>query len=326
MEKIEQSRNVLIIGGGPAGMSCALWLKNYGLNPIIVEKRSILGGLQARSPASNTWLLGWQAVLGKDVAATFAKHIAYERIQVFLESTVEEISRISENRWHVCIQRGNVDARIEVSSIVFANGTDFVDSSWRKAVPGSEECSDLIYSGPPAYMKSDSWFGSHPVVIGGGDNAIECAYTLSCRGSHPIVLVRSESLRASDETMKRKFFDKVDKKLIDLRVNTSVNKMTRNNETVKLFNSDQSEIETTAVLLMIGYETNTNFKFDLPLLIDDNKYILINKRCETNIPSVYAIGDIANPENPCVATAVAMGTIAARAINNMLNENWPITS
>lgn len=66
------SNNVIIIGGGPAGMSCALWLKNYGLSPVIVEKEGHLGGMQAVSPVSNIWLLGWQAVLGRDVAASLA--------------------------------------------------------------------------------------------------------------------------------------------------------------------------------------------------------------------------------------------------------------
>ena len=47
-----------IIGGGPAGMSCALWLHNYGLRPVIVEQETALGGMARRSPYPNEWLLG----------------------------------------------------------------------------------------------------------------------------------------------------------------------------------------------------------------------------------------------------------------------------
>ena len=48
---------VPIIGGGPAGMSCALWLHNYGLNPVIIEKEGALGGMARLSPYPNAWLL-----------------------------------------------------------------------------------------------------------------------------------------------------------------------------------------------------------------------------------------------------------------------------
>ena len=47
-----------IIGGGPAGMSCALWLHNYGMHPVIIEKEGALGGMARLSPYPNEWLLG----------------------------------------------------------------------------------------------------------------------------------------------------------------------------------------------------------------------------------------------------------------------------
>src|SRR5262249_56578772 len=49
---------VPIIGGGPAGMSCALWLHNYGMHPVIIEKEGALGGMAQLSPYPNEWLLG----------------------------------------------------------------------------------------------------------------------------------------------------------------------------------------------------------------------------------------------------------------------------
>ena len=55
---ISKTPNVPIIGGGPAGMSCALWLGNYGLAPIIIEQAPELGGMARASPYPNEWLLG----------------------------------------------------------------------------------------------------------------------------------------------------------------------------------------------------------------------------------------------------------------------------
>jgi len=60
---------VPIIGGGPAGMSCALWLHNYGLYPIIIEKESALGGMARMSPYPNEWLLGQRGKTARENAA-----------------------------------------------------------------------------------------------------------------------------------------------------------------------------------------------------------------------------------------------------------------
>ena len=54
-----------IIGGGPAGMSCALWLHNYGMHPMIIEKEGALGGMARLSPYPNEWLLGQRGKSGQ---------------------------------------------------------------------------------------------------------------------------------------------------------------------------------------------------------------------------------------------------------------------
>ena len=70
---------VPIIGGGPAGMSCALWLHNYGLRPIIIEKEAALGGMARRNPYRNDWLLGRPGLTGRQHAEEFAQHVRRPR-------------------------------------------------------------------------------------------------------------------------------------------------------------------------------------------------------------------------------------------------------
>ncbi len=72
---MSKSPNVPIIGGGPAGMSCALWLVNYGLRPVIIERESALGGMARLSPYPNDWLLGRPGESARENAAAFARHI-----------------------------------------------------------------------------------------------------------------------------------------------------------------------------------------------------------------------------------------------------------
>ncbi len=70
---------VPIIGGGPAGMSCALWLVNYGFAPVIIERSTALGGMAHASPYPNEWLLGRPGETARENAEAFARHIRRAR-------------------------------------------------------------------------------------------------------------------------------------------------------------------------------------------------------------------------------------------------------
>lgn len=336
--------NVIIVGGGPAGMSCALWLKNYGLNPIIVERGDILGGLQSLSPASNTWLLGWQATLGKDVGAQFAKHIGYERVQVLLRSRLSRANKMEDGNWSVVITRQpdgaetGQDIEITVSTIVIACGTRFAGKDWIDSVDGARDLSDKIHIGPPSFLNPQAWFGRAPVVVGGGDNALECAYTLSRRGCRPTLVMRSEVSRASDKSMIEKVEAQVAAGNIIRLAKTSITRIedalinTDNNRSSKRLcvwievdsneRKSKKAIIGDSILLMLGYKVNTDSVQSALVNARPTKlqsgHLVVNGDCETDVPGLYAIGDVANPTHPCVATAVAMGTMAARAINTRL--------
>src|SRR5215468_7849369 len=84
---------VPIIGGGPAGMSCALWLKNYGLRPIIIERAAALGGMARLSPYPNDGLLGWPGATARENAAEFAHHIERAGIETWLGARPQALRR-----------------------------------------------------------------------------------------------------------------------------------------------------------------------------------------------------------------------------------------
>src|SRR5260221_8849076 len=84
---------VPIIGGGPAGMSCALWLRNYGMHPVIIEKEGALGGMARLSPYPNEWLLGQRGKSGRENAAEFAGHIHDLTIETWLGGAPQRLRR-----------------------------------------------------------------------------------------------------------------------------------------------------------------------------------------------------------------------------------------
>src|SRR5262249_21180940 len=92
---------VPIIGGGPAGMSCALWLHNYGLNPVIIEKEGALGGMARLSPYPNAWLLGQRSKSGRENAAEFADHMRELAVETWLRARPQRLRRGHDERFRV---------------------------------------------------------------------------------------------------------------------------------------------------------------------------------------------------------------------------------
>ncbi len=84
--------------------------------------------------------------------------------------------------------------------------------------------------------------------------------------------------------------------------------------------SDGTQLEADQVVLLFGYRPNTSAEWlaDLNLGKNADGYLIVDRNQETSCPGVFAVGDVANPAHPCVATAVASGTVAAREIQKRL--------
>ena len=110
---------IAIIGGGPAGMSCALWLKHLDYYPIIIEKSDRLGGLQNINPFHNKWYLGVHGKTGEKLAREFQRQMEVEFITTFLGARLQKITK-GEN-----FKIYTKDTEIEVASIAIATGQRF---------------------------------------------------------------------------------------------------------------------------------------------------------------------------------------------------------
>src|SRR6516164_3413793 len=96
-----QAPIVPIIGGGPAGMSCALWLHNYGLKPVIIEQADALGGMARLSPYPNAWLLGERGKTVRENAAEFAAHIRELAVETWLGARPQRLRREHDERFRL---------------------------------------------------------------------------------------------------------------------------------------------------------------------------------------------------------------------------------
>src|ERR1700744_1113878 len=74
----------MILGGGPAGLSAAIWLKKLGVDAVLLERSGDLGGLQRRSPYENLWIPGFEGKTGQGLAGALADHAAPLGVEVRL--------------------------------------------------------------------------------------------------------------------------------------------------------------------------------------------------------------------------------------------------
>src|ERR1700730_4735985 len=180
---MSQARIIPIIGGGPAGMSCALWLKNYGLSPIIIERENALGGMARLSPYPNDGLLGRPGESAQQNAEAFARHITQAGIETWFGARPRQLCRGSDGHFTLLVAGDSPPPAEFLSSaaIVIAVGTRFAGQEWLDSVENARSMAarGFVHIGAPWAAEPGPEPGSHVAVIGGGDNAFDVARMLA---------------------------------------------------------------------------------------------------------------------------------------------------
>jgi thioredoxin reductase (NADPH) len=313
-----------IIGGGPAGMSCALWLHNYGLHPVIIEKESALGGMARLSPYPNEWLLGQRGKSARENAADFAAHIRGLGIETWLGATIQRLRRENNERWRLDASGTPAARSLSGPAIVIATGTRFAGEEWLDGVKDARRmaAAGRLHLGASAVGEPGADLGSHVAVIGGGDNAFDVSRMLAEKGVRVSVIMRSKSPRAQPLLVERLRPHQASG-LVQVMPGRTVEALDEAGSRVSARLNRGGEIEADHVVLLFGYRPNTNETWlaELALATNARGYLVVDGNMETSCPGAFAAGDVANPAHPCIATALASGAIAARQIAKGLARN-----
>jgi thioredoxin reductase len=320
---MSKAPDVPIIGGGPAGMSCALWLANYGLNPIIVERAPALGGMAAASPYPDDWLLGRPGETARQNAEAFALHIREVGVACWFGAHPQRVHRQADGRFviDVAYSDGRPPQPVLCPAVVVATGTQFGGADWLDATANARALAERgrVHLGPGWAGEPTAEVGSHVAVIGGGDNAFDVARMLGERGAKATIIMRSKSPRAQPLLVER-LGQHQERGTATVMAGRTVVALEAAGSGVRLGLSDGSAIEADHVVVLFGYRPNTDQPWlsELTLAKDPNGYLTVDGNMETSCRGIFAAGDIANPVHPCIATAVAGGTMAAREIQRRL--------
>lgn len=290
---------VLIIGAGPAGLSAALYAARAELNPVV------LTGMTMGGQASITHIIenypGFPDGLpGPELGELFRAQAERFGAEIIFDSATEV--NFSEKPYKVKTYGGEYTA----DSIIITTGA----TPRHLEIPGEVE---LTGKGVSYCGTCDGFFfkDKDVVVVGGGDSATEEGNFLTRFANKVTIVHRRDELRASPILESRA---KANPK-IEFIWNTVVQSIEGENSVnhVKLMNvktGEESLFETDGVFIFIGHSPNTEL-FKEYLEMDEDEYLVVNKYMETNLPGIYAAGEVADPHFRQVITSAGMGAAAA---------------
>ena len=294
--------DVVVIGGGPAGLSAAVWCAELGLGAVLLERESDIGG-QLRGiygPIEN--YLGRRAENGAEMLRYFRE--SSTRFDFVRRVGTEAISIHMPAR-SVALGDGS---EIAFGCLIIATGV----RRRRLGVPGELEFQGkgIIESG---MRDRELVNGKKVVIVGGGDAAIENALILSEFASSVTVIHRRRGFTARDKMVRR--ID--DRGNVEFLLGSEVTKITggRAVSAVEVTDTASGQVRhfpTDAVLIRIGVEPNSELIRGI-VDLDARGYVVVNTRGETNVEYVFAVGDVANPVSPTLSTATGTGATAAKA-------------
>ncbi|MCX8085684.1 MAG: NAD(P)/FAD-dependent oxidoreductase [Rhodocyclaceae bacterium] len=311
---------IAVLGAGPAGMSAALWLKHLGFSPVVIETARQAGGMQQLNFLRNEWVLGQPGLTGPELGAKFAEHMAAERIPI--EFGCSPISIEPAGRQFAIALRTSDNETLATTfrAVLIATGLRYRAQEVLEAVPGFGDlgADDIVY-GPYAFLGMEKLAGESVLIVGCGDNAYENAHFLLEAGARVALVCRSlpraqTRLREAVQAFVSKYA---------LLTHARIESLRRGDDCIEVSLLSASKAETLRVRkihVLAGYAPNTLFLETAlspslgHLELDSAGYLKVDGWGRTSIPGIYAAGDVCNPDFPNVASAIASGAKAAKAV------------
>ena len=293
---------ILILGSGPTGYSAALYAARAELEPVVLTGMQ-LGGQAALTYTIENYPGFPDGVGGAQLGELFQRQA--EHFGAVTEFESANSVDLSQRPFKVSADSNEYLADV----LIVGTGA----SPNHLEIPGEVE---LTGRGVSYCATCDGWFfkDKKVVVVGGGDSALEEGLFITRYASSVTIIHRREEFRASPILQKRAH----EHPKIDFILNTVVTEVigTDKLEALKLKNvktGEETIYETDGLFIFIGHTPNTQM-FQGQLEMSELGYIKINERMETNVPGVFAAGDVRLGSGKRVATAVGEGATAVMSI------------
>lgn len=293
--------DVIVIGAGPAGLTAGMYCARQGLTTAVVGGE--VGG-QAGWAGKIENYLGWQAITGPELVQAFREHVAHFGVDCIEGQLVNAMMPADDDGFDLYTREGTA---LSARAVIIATGK----APNRLSVPGETE---LIGKGVSYCSTCDAAFfdGSDVAVVGPGESAADAALTLARIGARPTVLSAS-ALKVPDTLLDALAAEDA----VTLRPGVKVVRIEGQDAVTGLIVRDlatreEEMLPVKGVFIETGAIAAADFTAGL-IETNERGEIVVDKRCATSTPGVYAAGDVTDGLGKQVIIAAGEGARAAVA-------------
>jgi thioredoxin reductase (NADPH) len=304
--------DVVIIGGGPAGLTAGLYTARARRKSLLIEK-GLPGGLVTTTEWVENYPGFEEGIMGVELAQKMEKQAVRFGLEI-VQGTVINIAAL-DNVKKITLENNR---QYEAKSIILATGAHprllkiKGENEFRgRGVSYCATCDGAFYR------------DKRIAVVGGGDSAVQEAIFLTKFAEVVYVIHRRDELRAEKILQERAFSNPK----IKFVWNSIADKIDGDDAGVNVIhitnvkNGEKVALHVQGVFIYIGYNPNTEFLKGLVALNEDS-YIISDENMSTSVPGIFTAGDVRNKQLKQIATAVGDGATAAMAAEKYVEENF----
>jgi thioredoxin reductase (NADPH) len=300
--------DLVIVGGGPAGLTAGIYAARSGLRSAVLEK-SIVGGQVTITPIVENWP-GFQRIPGKQLMDMITAQ-AQNYVPILEGEEVIEI-KVGKN-----IEAFTKRNRFIAKAVILATGA----APRKLKIPGEEQ----FYGRGVSYCATCDGYlfkDKQVIVVGGGNTALTDSLYLKNIGVKVTLAVREDQFKGEKALQ-----DSVVKENIQIIWNSVVEEITGTNTVtgVKIKNMKDKtvkQIKIDAIFVAVGVTPNNKLASEIGLKLDDAGFIVTDRYGRTNIPRIYAAGDITVGIQQIVTAVGSGATAATSAFEDIKHPYW----